>query len=139
MRTALVALVIALGLGCSPPPPSTSAVSGGDPSRGTAALRRHGCGGCHRIPGLPEARGAVGPSLEGLAARSHIAGRLANRPLNLVHWIVDPRAVDPGTAMPDLGVSEADARDIAAYLYARTATSTPAPRWPPTEPPAAER
>jgi cytochrome c1 len=33
-----------------------------------------------------------------------------------VQWLREPQAVHPGTAMPDLDVSERDARDIAAYL-----------------------
>ena len=58
----------------------------------------------------------VGPPLAGLAARRLIAGRLPNTPENMVRWLRQPRAVDPLTAMPDLEVTEADARDIAAYL-----------------------
>jgi cytochrome c1 len=34
-------------------------------------------------------------------------------------WIRDPQHVSPGTAMPDLGVGEGDARDITAFLYTR--------------------
>jgi len=56
-----------------------------------------------------------------MAERAWVAGVLPNEPAALVRWIVDPRAVDPRTAMPDLGVSEAEARDMAAYLYARGA------------------
>jgi cytochrome c2 len=33
-----------------------------------------------------------------------------------VRWIVNPRAVSPKTAMPVTGISEADARHVAAYL-----------------------
>ena len=40
-------------------------------------------------------------------------------PENLIRWVIAPREVDPRTAMPDVGVSPADARDIAAYLYTR--------------------
>jgi len=32
-------------------------------------------------------------------------------------WIRHPRDVEPRTVMPDTGVTEADGRDIAAYLY----------------------
>jgi cytochrome c1 len=42
---------------------------------------------------------------------------LRNTPPNLVRWIREPQAVVPGNAMPNMGVSEVDARDIAAYLY----------------------
>jgi cytochrome c1 len=40
-----------------------------------------------------------------------------NTPKNLIEWIKRPHALDPKTAMPDLKVSDLDARDIAAYLY----------------------
>jgi cytochrome c1 len=117
--TAAFALVLLLLLGgCgAPPPPRDRVVAGGEASRGVDALRRYGCGGCHVVPGLPETRGAAGPPLEGLAERTYIAGRLTNRPINLVLWIRAPRSVDAGTLMPDLGVGEQDAKDIAAYLY----------------------
>jgi cytochrome c len=89
----------------------------GDPVAGRAALLRHGCGGCHRIPGVPGATGKVAPDLSGLAQRGFIAGRVSNRPDALIDWIRDPRSIDPQTAMPVLEVNEAEARDIAAYLY----------------------
>ena len=105
-------------IGCSDAePPVRPLVPDGDAARGIAAIRRHGCGGCHVIPGVAEARGRVGPSLAGFASRPYIAGALPNRPLDLIGWIRDPQAVHPGTIMPGLGVSPADARDIAAHLY----------------------
>jgi hypothetical protein len=85
-------------------------VPGGEPARGVAAIRRHGCGGCHVIPGLPESRGRVGPSLAGFASRPYIAGALLNRPLELIEWIRSPRATHPETIMPGLGVTMAEAR-----------------------------
>ena len=45
-----------------------------------------------------------------------IAGELANTPDNMVRWLRNPKSIDPLTAMPDLGVTERDARDMAAYL-----------------------
>jgi len=33
-----------------------------------------------------------------------------------VRWLRDPKSIDPWTAMPDLGVSDRAARDMAAYL-----------------------
>jgi cytochrome c len=93
------------------------ALTEGEPERGSRALADNGCGACHRIPGVARARGLVGPPLAGLASRSYLAGRLPNEPLNLIRWIRHPREVDPATAMPEQGVSDADARDMAAYLY----------------------
>lgn len=89
----------------------------GDPSRGRQALAGFGCGACHLIPGIRGARGSVGPPLTSFASRSYIAGQLMNSPDNLIRWIVDPQGVEPGTAMPNLGVIPAVARDMAAYLY----------------------
>lgn len=92
-------------------------IYGGDPDRGARAMIGHGCGACHTIPGVTGARGSVGPHLEGFADRAYVAGVLPNEPGGLVRWLVDPVAHSPMTAMPDLGVTEAEARDMAAYLY----------------------
>jgi cytochrome c len=93
-----------------------AALTGGDPSRGRALARSYGCGTCHTIPGVGGATGTFGPPLAGIALRSYLAGRLSNSPANLIRWIQHPRAVDPQTAMPELGVPDADARDLAAFL-----------------------
>lgn len=91
-------------------------VSAGDVERGKLALGQYACQACHTIPGITSSSPNVGPPLQGLASRSLIAGKLANTPDNLMLWVRDPKAVKPQTAMPDMGVSEADARNIAAYL-----------------------
>jgi len=57
------------------------------------------------------------PIARGVASRAGIAGRLANTPENLIRWIDAPQSFSPGSVMPDMGVTEADARDTAAYLY----------------------
>lgn len=92
----------------------------GDTEQGRVAIRRHGCGACHSIPGITGANARVGPRLDGIVEQSFIAGKLSNSPENLARWIQDPQEVTPGTAMPDLDVSETEARDIAAYLYTVT-------------------
>lgn len=92
------------------------AVPYGDGEAGRAALHSYGCGSCHTIPGVANADAAVGPPLTRFGDRSFIAGELANTPDNLVRWIMDPKQVEPGTAMPDLDVSREDAQNIAAYL-----------------------
>jgi cytochrome c2 len=93
------------------------ALTGGDPMKGRVQIAAHACGGCHEVPGVAGATGHVGPSLDGIAGRAYIAGRLANTPDNLERWIIDPQGVSPGVAMPPAGVSPDEARDIAAYLY----------------------
>lgn len=89
----------------------------GEPARGQALIVEYGCGSCHTIPGIRAARGVVGPPLMFFGRRTYIAGRLPNSPENLAHWISNPQEVDDKTAMPDLGLSHEQARDIAAYLY----------------------
>jgi cytochrome c2 len=93
------------------------ALTGGNPGRAPVLITRFGCGGCHTIPGVPGADGQVGPALAGLRKRVFVGGVLRNTADNLVAWIVDPRARSPGTAMPVTGISPAEARDVAAYLY----------------------
>ena len=90
----------------------------GEPSaaRGKEALKQYGCVGCHAIPGMvgPEAR--LGPPLEGIASRVMLGGVLPNSFDNMVRWLRAPQAFSPHSAMPALGVTERDARDMAAYL-----------------------
>jgi cytochrome c len=95
-----------------------TSMTGGDPKNAEAAFRRYGCAGCHTIAGIAGADGEVGPSLAGLSKRVYIAGHLENRPQTLIAWIAAPERLSPGTAMPDTGISEREARDLAAYLYA---------------------
>ena len=89
----------------------------GNADRGEKLIVANDCGVCHTIPGVARARGRIGPPLTGFAARAFIAGQVPNSPQTLVKWIQDPPAIAPETAMPVLGISESDARDIAAYLY----------------------
>jgi cytochrome c len=92
-------------------------MTGGNVARGETAINRYGCGTCHTISGISGANGQVGPPLTGIASRTYIAGVLENNPDNMLRWIQNPRGVDEKTAMPTLGVSEQEARDIASYLY----------------------
>lgn len=94
----------------------------GDPGRGAVSIGRYGCGTCHVIPGLARAQGKVGPPLTDFARRTYIAGNAYNTPDNLAAWIRRPDSVEPGTVMPTLGLSEEEARDVAAYLLLETAT-----------------
>lgn len=118
-RLGLVLLLI-LGLalfGCNSAEETARHLTGGEPERGRALIRGYGCQTCHTIPGVPGADGMVGPPLDRIASRTYLAGRLPNSPQNLMRWIRDPQGIEPGTAMPNLHVSEKDGRDIAAYLY----------------------
>lgn len=93
-------------------------VPGGDPGRGEQLVGSFGCGSCHTIAGIKGADGEIGPPLVDFADRRLIAGRIPNTLPNLLRWLENPQAVEPGTVMPDLGIEAPQARDLAAYLYA---------------------
>ena len=117
---ALVALLAAAAGACRDVDGENAAAAmtgGGSPARGRAAIEHYGCASCHTIPGVRGADAQVGPPLTQIAGRSYIGGVLTNSPENMMRWIRDPRAVDPLTAMPNVGVTDGDARDIASYLY----------------------
>ena len=70
----------------------------------------------HTIRGT-NAQGDVGPDLTHVASRLTLAAAtLPNRPDDLLRWISEPQHVKPGARMPDLSFSDAQFRDIAAYL-----------------------
>ena len=89
----------------------------GDPAKGGDLILAVGCGSCHVVPGIVDANGLVGPPLDHMGRRQYVAGVLRNTPENLVHWIQHPQQVVPGNAMPEMGISEEEARQMAAYLY----------------------
>lgn len=97
--------------------PQPRQVAGGDAKLGKRLIEQYQCGSCHDIPGVAAATSTVGPALQGFGRRSYIGGRIPNMPAPLIQWLADPPAMKPGTMMPNLGVSEADARHMAAYLY----------------------
>jgi len=81
-------------------------------------IAQKGCGGCHTIPNIPGAAGTIGPNLAGVASRTRIAGGAVPNtgPADLKAWIMNPQSLKPGTAMPNLGLNDADATNIVAYL-----------------------
>jgi cytochrome c oxidase assembly factor CtaG/cytochrome c2 len=113
---ALIALILIAG--CDNHDTQWAAeMTGGNPQRGAEAMRSYGCQSCHSIPGITGAQALVGPPLAGIASRSYIAGVMSNTPTHMIEWLRNPPAIDSKTAMPNMHVSERDARDIAAYLY----------------------
>ena len=97
--------------------PAHLAIPGADPGRGKALIAAKGCGTCHFVQGVEGADGRIAPRLENFARRTLIAGTFPNVPRVLVPWLMDPPALKARTAMPDLGIGEAEAMDIASYLY----------------------
>lgn len=88
-----------------------------DAERGKQLLWQYGCGACHRIEGVTGAQGNVGPPLDDIGKRVYLAGVLPNSRENLMRWIMSPQKFSPLSAMPDLRVTEVQARDMTAYLY----------------------
>ena len=112
------AILILAGLGgCGESGEASQRLVDGNPDLGKVAILHYDCGVCHTIPGVRGAEGTVGPPLTDFGLRTYIAGVAPNRPGLLVRWIQDPPAIAPDTAMPNLGVSDEEARHIAAYLY----------------------
>jgi putative membrane protein len=117
---ALLAVVILAGPllgGCEREETSAITNFGGDAHRGAELIGKYGCGNCHDIPKIANARGNVGPPLARVGTRTFLAGFIRNSPDNMALWVRDPQRILPGNAMPAMGVSESDARDITAFLY----------------------
>jgi cytochrome c len=89
----------------------------GDARRGAALVKHYQCGSCHLIPKIDDAGGNVGPPLLHVGTRTYIAGFIHNSPENMALWIQDPQKALPGNAMPRMGVTPQDSRDITAFLY----------------------
>ena len=118
MASRSLSVAILVGLGVSAAGCQRASMPGlGDVDRGSFVIGQAQCGSCHVIPGIAGADGLAGPPLKGFASRSVIAGVMANTPGGLVAWLRAPQAAVPGAAMPDMGLSEQQARDAAAYLY----------------------
>lgn len=115
----LVLLLLVTGVtGCAEETRQPRQVEGGDAARGAAAVQFYGCTSCHAIPEVDSVDDdSVAPNLDGFDRRHYIAGQISNRPEELVQWLLDPQQIAPGTLMPNLDVTEQDARDMAAFLY----------------------
>ena len=110
-------LVLLIALGACTTSDRLVPATGGDPAAGKRTIEAYGCQACHAIPNIRRFGGQVGPPLDHIATRAYIGGELPNTPRNLVLWLYDPHSVEKHTAMPTLGLSKKEARDVAAYLY----------------------
>ncbi|MGI9146770.1 MAG: c-type cytochrome [Chloroflexota bacterium] len=98
---------------------SAAVLTAGSPAAdGAQIIAGKPCVGCHTIPGIPGATGQVGPNLAGVAGRPKIAGGAVPNagPDDLTKWILNPPALKPGTAMPNVGLTDDEATKIVAYL-----------------------
>ena len=119
MMTIGILLAVASGCKFGTPDQLVRRDHEGQVERGKTLVFAFGCVACHEISGLSGSPGHIGPPLTSWSRRKYIAGQLPNERRMLVRWIVGPQEVEPGTAMPDLGVTEPEARDMAAYLYSQ--------------------
>lgn len=128
----LVFPALALASCAAAEPPPHLRIAGADANRGRVLTATYGCGTCHSIPHVRGARGVVGPPLGDYAQRTLLAGVVPNTPSTLVPFLINPATVIPGTGMPNVGLSAADARHIAAFLYSLSSGSTDV--YPPAPP-----
>ena len=115
--TGILACSALLLAACQGDEPEQLTVEGGDPERGQELVMAYECGSCHFIPGVEDARGHDAPGLQMWANRAFVAGAAPNEPENVMQFLQDPDSIQPGSAMPDLGISEEEARHITAFLF----------------------
>jgi cytochrome c2 len=106
-------LLMTLACGRAETPPAAA----GDAARGRTLIAQYACSTCHIVPGTQGPQGALGPSLAGVASRPTISfGTVPNTPANLRQFIQRPQSLNPDSSMPPIGLPDADAQDITAYL-----------------------
>jgi cytochrome c2 len=81
-------------------------------------MRAKGCTACHIIPGIPEAKGTMGPTLKDIGNRKRIVARtLSNNEKNMRRWLKNPKKVRSGTMMPNVGLSDAEIDALVAHFF----------------------
>ncbi|MNK65711.1 Nitric oxide reductase subunit C [compost metagenome] len=94
----------------APAAAAAPAAASGQTSQTAAAVSKPAmlssvCMGCHTVEGQG---GKVGPSLDGVGSRMTEA--------EIAAFIGDPQKIRPGTAMPNLGLSDPVKNELASYL-----------------------
>ena len=103
------ALIVARYLYSGSPPRDVGAAwRGGDVRKGEQLFVSRGCRACHAIGSTEPVPFARAPDLAGIG--------LKVRGVWLFRWLTSPRAYDPDTAMPQLGLSNDDIRHLVAFL-----------------------
>ena len=119
-RVVFLVMTSLLLAGCTKPqekPEQVAKNGGGDEKRGRQLIDQYGCTSCHSIPGVEGPKGMIGPPLDHIASRPTLARKFPNTPETMMRWLQDPQAMDPQNAMPNLGITPADSRDITAFLF----------------------
>ena len=87
-------------------------------AHGKQLLSERGCVGCHQVSGagLPSPP-KNDPPLRTLGLAPDLRyERERAEPATIARWLLDPKRLKPDAAMPNLGLSVEDARDLAAFL-----------------------
>lgn len=113
----MLACVLTGPAACADKTDEPRTLAGADPARGLAVIERAGCAACHAVPGVRWPVGATAASLDRFGTSPLISGRLPNQPETLARFVRNAPSLDPATAMPPMPMTEAEARDVAAYLY----------------------
>src|ERR1700737_3474869 len=105
LRRFLLVILTLSSVGCSRSEVSPASASrGGDQRHGQSLITQYGCVNCHVIPGIAGPPSSIAPSLEHMALRPTVAGRLRNNPETITRWLQNPQGVNPESDMPNLGV-----------------------------------
>jgi cytochrome c oxidase subunit 2 len=87
----------------------------GEAAEGKGVYTRSACVGCHAIKGV--SAGVLGPDLTHFGSRKLFgAGLWPTTSEHVVAWLKDPPALKPGSKMPNLKLTDAEAKALAAYL-----------------------
>jgi cytochrome c2 len=112
--SALTAFLMGLGGEEGRRSPAGPASPGGDASRGRELVETAGCKGCHVVGDDERLRKERGFSYD-IAPELTRAGSKLD-PEWLFRWLKNPREYRPKTQMPNLRLTDREARDIVAYI-----------------------
>jgi cytochrome c len=106
------ALTVARYLYAGPAPRNTGVTwQGGDAGKGEQLFVNRGCRACHTIGGSERVPFSRAPNLAGVGLKVRGAW--------LFRWLKSPCAYDPGTVMPQLGLSDEETRHLIAFLLSQ--------------------
>ncbi len=93
---------------------SNGSYKGGSSAKGKLIFNEVGCQACHVIGDETKVREKRNTSYDIAPELSHVSGKLS--PDFIYDWIKNPRHYNPTTKMPNLRLTDSEARDIVAYL-----------------------
>lgn len=119
VHTASAGASVQQGESAAPADSTAKAAQPAGYAEGEKLFKMKGCVACHSLAAHNAPKGMVGPNLANVGARAYIAaGTLKNDDINLARWIREPQSIKKGVLMPNLGVTEEEAKSLVAYLRA---------------------